>query len=123
MKMTREHLEATLRKPGYSIDGQPKANPDLGRLPDPKREPDLGRRSEDRQLEKGTQGMGCRVEIISLRTKLVDGHDNLRTGAKALVDAITRSLGFYSDDNPRLTWEYAQAISDKPGTIVRISWT
>lgn len=115
MRLTDEQLREMLKRPSIA-----KANPDLGGLPNPKREPDLGRRSEDRQLEKSTRGVGYRITIISLRRKAVDGHDNLRTGAKPLVDCITRSLGFASDDNPRLQWEYGQVISKRPGTIVKI---
>lgn len=117
MKMSRETLDAILRRPGYSIDGAP-----VARLPNPERQPNKRSQSQDCQLDKSTRGVGYRITLISLRRKLVDGHDNLRTGAKPIVDCITRSLGFASDDNPRLQWEYAQVISDRPGTIVRIAW-
>lgn len=65
--------------------------------------------------------MGYRISIISFRKKLVDEHDNLRMGCKPLVDAITRSLGFSSDDNPRLHWEYQQCKTEgRLGTLVKI---
>lgn len=113
-----QQLQEILQRPGMQ-----KANPGVAPgLPDPKRKHHERSQIQDLQLEKSPEGVGCCVTIISLRKRRVDAHDNLRTGGKALVDAITRSLGFHSDDNPRLTWEYAQAISDQPGTIVRIAW-
>lgn len=92
----------------------------VARLQDPKRESDQRSKSKDRQLDKSKSGVGYSITIISLRKRLVDQHDNLRTGCKPLVDAITRSLGFSADDNPRLLWKYAQAIADGEGTIVKI---
>lgn len=116
--MTREEFltrfpnatPSTLRANGYPVAG----------LQDPKREPDQRREGQDHQLDKSTSGVGYRIAIISLRRRLADGHDNLRTGAKPLVDAITKTLGFASDDNPRLTWEYGQIVSGSEGTIVKI---
>lgn len=92
----------------------------LAGLSHPQRQPDQRREGQDRELAAGPGGLGYRVTIISLRKRLVDAHDNLRTGAKPLVDAITATLGFASDDDPRLTWAYAQLIDDSEGTIVRI---
>lgn len=89
-------------------------------LQDPKREPDQRSKIQDRQLEKGPKRMAIRVSIISVRKRFVDEHDNLRTGAKPLVDAITTSLGFTSDNDPRLHWEYGQVLGTKAGTIVKI---
>lgn len=93
----------------------------VGGLSNPKRQPNQRSQSEDRQLDKSREGVAYCVTIISLRRKLVDGHDNLRSGAKSLVDQITRSLGFASDDNPRLSWQYGQLRTDgEQGTAVVI---
>ncbi len=89
-------------------------------LQNPQRQPNQRSQGEDRQLEKSTRGVGYRITLVSLRSKLVDAHDNLRTGCKPLVDALTASLGFASDDNPRLEWMYAQAVCANEGTIVKI---
>ena len=89
-------------------------------LQDPQREPNQRRESQDRELDKSKEGLVFSITIISIRKRLVDAHDNLRTGAKPLVDQITRSLGFSGDDNPRLRWEYGQIIGSKEGTLVRI---
>lgn len=89
-------------------------------IPDPERKPDQRSQGQDRKLEKGTQGVGFRIALISIRQRLVDGHDNLRQGAKPLVDAITRFLDFASDSDPRLRWEYHQLIGNPRGTIVLI---
>lgn len=97
-----------------------KVNP-LAGLPNPQRKPNQRGQSQDHKLEESTGGVGYCITIISCRKKLVDAHDNLRTGAKPLVDAITSTLGFASDDNPRLAWEYGQFISSDQGTIVKIT--
>lgn len=99
-------------------------NPDLypvAGLPDSQRQSDQRREGQDRQLDKGTAGVEYRITIVSFRRRLVDRHDNLPTGCKPLCDQITASLGFASDDNPRLHWEYQQMkTAGKPGTLVKI---
>jgi hypothetical protein len=98
-------------------------NPDLypvGRLENPKRQPDKRSDQKDPGVEVLQDSVAYRVLIISCRHRLCDAHDNLRTGAKPLVDAITATLGFTSDDDRRLTWEYGQVISEREGTIVKI---
>lgn len=89
-------------------------------LQDPKRESDQRGKDEASELEAGQEGFRYRVLIISIRRKLVDQHDNLRTGAKPLVDRITERLGFASDDSPRLEWCYHQIVGKPVGTVVLI---
>lgn len=99
----------------------PHLYPDLDRLQNPIRKQDQRRKVEDSKLEKCTPSLAVRVSILSLRRRKVDEHDNLRTGAKPLVDAITASLGLLGDDDPRVEWEYGQVItSGQEGTIVKI---
>lgn len=64
--------------------------------------------------EERPEGMAFRVVLVSHRKRLLDEHDNLRHGMKPLVDAITETLGFKSDADPRLTWEYAQVRTSGP---------
>lgn len=112
-----------MKLPGNVSESVKRRNPHLfgmAGLPDPKRERSKPRQNKDPELEKSTRGVGYRVTIVSVRKRFIDAHDNLRTGSKALVDAITRTLGFSSDDNPRLQWEYGQVLGTKCGTIVKI---
>lgn len=54
--------------------------------------------------------------------KLFDGHDNLRSALKPLVDAIAASLGI-EDKDPRVVWEYSQAEHRGPdGVVVIAEW-
>lgn len=115
--LTADELRKLL--PGISEDCL-RRSAAVGALPDPQRQPDQRREGENRQLDKSTSGVAFRVVIISIRRKLVDAHDNIRSGAKPLADQITESLGFASDDNPRLQWCYHQIIGKPTGTIVLI---
>lgn len=106
----------------------PSASPDtialncsVGAVPDTERQHHQGSEGFDSRMASGKDGVGYRITIISVRRKLCDAHDNLRTGAKALVDRITETLGFKSDDDPLLTWEYQQFKTEgQQGTIVKI---
>lgn len=114
MNLTYEQLQSILKRPSIRD-----ANPHLATMDNPKRQPHQRRESENRCVESSEGSVGYCVTIISFRKRLVDGHDNLRTGAKPLVDQITEWLGFASDDNPRLTWQYSQVRTDgEPGTLV-----
>lgn len=76
---------------------------------------------QDCSLEEVRQRLGYRITILSMRRRLVDEHDNLPAAHKPLVDRITQSLGFKSDSDPRLEWNYSQVvIKGRPGTIVQI---
>lgn len=107
------HVSETIKRLNPAVFG-------MGALPDPKRKPDQRRKSQDRQLEEGEASVGFRIVIISCRSRMADIHDNLRQGAKPLVDAICHSLGFASDSDPRLQWEYRQITGKPYGTIVLI---
>lgn len=110
-----------LRKlfPHISQDCIERTCPVVG-LPDTQRQPDQRSEKQVGKLEKGSESVGYRVTLISIRSKRVDAHDNLRTGAKPLVDAITRSLGFTTDDTDKLEWNYHQIIGEPRGTMVLI---
>lgn len=100
-----------------------KLNPDafgLGGLQNPKRQQRQRGPGEDKALEGVPPGVGFCITIIRVCKRMVDHHDNLRTGAKPLVDAITATLGFAADSDKRLEWRYDQLIGDREGTIVRI---
>lgn len=92
-------------------------------LPHPKREPDQRGKSQDSKLEKGEESLGYRITIISIRPRLADGHDNLRTGAKPLVDSVTAWLGFTNDADSRLQWHYEQFVGEPQSTIILIQKT
>lgn len=77
-------------------------------------------RSEGQNKEVEASKTGFRCSIVSFRAKPLDEHDNLRFAHKALVDRITEWLGFKSDSDPRLEWEYHQIISKVRGTLVNI---
>lgn len=114
MNLTYEQLQSLLKRPSMRD-----ANPHLATVDNPQRQSNQRRESQDRCVESSENSLGYCVTIISFRKRLVDGHDNLRTGAKPLVDQITEWLGFASDDNQRLTWQYSQVRTDgEPGTLV-----
>lgn len=93
----------------------------VGAVANPERKRDQRSSGKDQELGRRPSGLEYCVTIVSFRRKRVDGHDNLRTGAKPLVDRITETLGFASDDDPRLHWEYQQVITTgQEGTIVKI---
>ena len=56
----------------------------------------------------------CTVTLTRIAPRPLDGHDNLRSGFKAPVDAIAEWLGV-KDNDPRVTWQYAQE-QGKPKT-------
>ncbi len=61
-----------------------------------------------------------RVQLISVRKRLSDEHDNLRIGWKALIDAIAGWLGL-DDADGRVRWEVRQIQGENEGTIVVVS--
>lgn len=64
---------------------------------------------QNRQLE-GSQGRrGFRIQLVCLRRRLLDSHDNLPMSLKPIVDRITYRLGFNNDTDPLLQWSYSQA--------------
>ena len=87
-----------------------KRNPDLFMAGLPAKEPERDRGSEvqSSQLAAGQGGLGFRITLVVLGQRRLDSHDNLRMACKGIVDCITHSLGFKSDDDPRLEWRYHQ---------------
>lgn len=76
---------------------------------------------EDRGVAQVPHCVGFKITIIGLRKRLVDGHDSFAFSYKPLADRITEWLGFKSDADPRLEWNYRQiTITGTPGTIVQI---
>lgn len=87
------------------------------------KKPKSNQRSEGQnsQLESRPPSLGYRVTLVQCRRRMLDSHDNMRTAVKPLVDAITETLGFKSDDDPRLKWEYGQCETrGSEGVIVRV---
>lgn len=107
----------------YGSEAYRKRNPHLflDSVGSAKRERNQRREGEDRRVESVSESVRYRVTLISLRRRLVDAHDNLRTGHKPLVDRITQWLGFASDSDNRIEWNYEQFTTrGRTGTIVLI---
>lgn len=69
-------------------------------------------RIEWRRLVGNTQvGLPCTVKLTRYGVRYLDEHENLRSGFKYVVDEIARIIGV-DDADPRVTWEYAQAVSE-----------
>lgn len=49
----------------------------------------------------------CTVRLTRVAPRKLDSHDNLRESNKNLVDGIADRLET-TDNDPRITWEYAQ---------------
>lgn len=76
---------------------------------------------EDCRMETATANVGVRVTFVQFRRRLLDGHDNLQFSLKPTTDRITAWLGFRSDSDPRLTWNYHQVQTrDEEGVLVKI---
>lgn len=104
----------------YVLQHSPELHRVLRRLDNPKRQPNIGSAGKDKSLERLPARVVHHVTIISMRRKLADAHDNLRTGAKPLADCIASYLGL-DDADPAITWEYGQLVTTGPeGTIVKI---
>jgi hypothetical protein len=69
---------------------------------------DSGRKEQDRQLEEGQRRCGFRIQLICVRRRLLDTHDNLPAALKPAVDRICFRLGFDYDSDPLLQWSYGQ---------------
>lgn len=112
----------------YGSESYRKRNPHLfspvGGLVQSERERGKRCQGEDKRVGEVQEGVGFRITLISMRPRLVDGHDNLRTGLKPLVDRITEWIGFESDSDKRLEWNYEQfRTNGRTGTIVHIERT
>jgi hypothetical protein len=60
------------------------------------------------------------VQLISVRKRLADEHDNLRIGFKSLIDSIAGWLGL-DDADGRIRWDIRQIQGQNEGTIVVVS--
>lgn len=67
-----------------------------------------GRAGQNSDVASGQGRGGFRIQLIQLRRRLLDGHDNMRSACKPAVDRITHRLGFTSDNDERIVWEYHQ---------------
>lgn len=102
MKFTLEDLKATKA-------GQLQSNAGvLGAVETKVAKPNKRSEIENSELVRGQQGLAFRIRLIVVSRRRMDAHDNLRSACKPVVDAITESLGFKSDDDPALEWNYSQ---------------
>ncbi len=62
----------------------------------------------DQQGQQQLLDGGLVITLTRIAPRELDGHDNLRTAMKHVVDGITDALGLKSDRDPRLTWAYEQ---------------
>lgn len=67
-----------------------------------------GRAGQNSDVESSERRSGFRIQLIQLRRRLLDGHDNMRSACKPAVDRITQRLGFKADNDERIIWEYHQ---------------
>lgn len=61
----------------------------------------------------------CTVKLTRIAPRQLDSHDNLRTGFKGPVDALAAWLEI-KDNDPRVTWEYAQERGAPKQYAVRV---
>lgn len=107
--------EPTFKKDGRVLpisESTRKRNPELygavGGLQAKEPKPNQRSQGQDCQLEQGQESVGYRIKLIVVSRRRMDAHDNLRSSLKPIVDQITASLGFASDDDPALKWSYSQ---------------
>ena len=60
------------------------------------------------------------VTLTRLSAGTLDEHDNLRTALKAVVDGIAAKQGI-QDNDPRVTWRYAQEKCKRGTWAVRVT--
>lgn len=84
-------------------------------------ESDQRGKGQDRRVETSAGGIQYRVAFTVYRKRLLDGGDNDRSALKATRDSVADFLGFASDNDPRLIWEYHQIKASRDlGTHVLI---
>ena len=82
--------------------------------------PKRRRESENRGVETAAPSPRLCITLVQYRRKLLDGHDSLAFAVKPTVDLITEHLGFTSDSDPRLRWQYGQVeTKGKEGIMVK----
>lgn len=69
----------------------------------------------------------CTIRITRYAPKMLDAHDNLRMSVKYLIDAVASEVtGDFrpglADNNPGLTFEYAQEKSKGYAVKIEITW-
>lgn len=124
MKMSRETLEAILRRPGYSIEGViPSTLPvdRVGTVAPAKREPDsqpaLVKNKEAQPRRRGS--LAVVVSLVAFRRRLLDDDNN---SFKPLRDSISRSL-MIDDASTNIRFQCGQIhTTGSEGTVVRIEW-
>lgn len=62
-----------------------------------------------------------RVKLTRLSPGVLDGHDNLRSALKHVVDGIALGLGEVDDGGGLIQWEYDQRRNSEYGVEVEIS--
>jgi hypothetical protein len=66
---------------------------------------------------------GLVVKVTRIAPRQLDGHDNLRTSIKPIVDGLTDALGLKNDRDPRITWAYDQVRGGVREYGVRIAFS
>ncbi len=64
---------------------------------------------------------GLTITLTRIAPLDLDGHDNLRTAMKPVVDGITDALGLKNDRDVRLTWKYDQERAGVREYAVKVS--
>ena len=77
--------------------------------------------------QKTQPTLPCCVKMTRLGGRRLDAKDNLPMALKYVADAIADQLvpGLrpgMADDDPRITWEYAQEKAKKPGIRIEITY-
>lgn len=60
-------------------------------------------------VRNGKALVPCVVRFTLMRQRKFDGHDNLRSSLKFVVDGIADALGVDDGDESKVLWEYAQS--------------
>ena len=61
------------------------------------------------------------VTLTRIASRKIDGHDGLPASLKGVADEIAALLGLKSDDDERVTWNYAQSNEGRGVYGVRVS--
>lgn len=71
---------------------------------------------------KAPHALPCTVTLTRIAPRPLDGHDNLRAGLKAAVDGVSDWLQT-KDNDPRITWAYAQERGEPKTYALRVEIT
>lgn len=75
--------------------------------------------AELRRLQFGVLLSPIVVTLTRIAPRQLDGHDNLQSGFKGMVDGVADWLGV-PDSDPRIEWRYAQERGDPKFYAARI---